>query len=62
MEVARKDLKLKIDDFGSHPDVNAAIRSYYRLLNDYMMRRRQRGVIHSPAGYIPLGAEHDESY
>ncbi|MEM6462313.1 MAG: serine dehydrogenasease [Pseudomonadota bacterium] len=39
MEVLVRELKLVIEDFGSTQEKNDAIRSYYRLLQDYMIKR-----------------------
>jgi hypothetical protein len=54
MEVLRRDLKVRIEDFGSREGLNASVRSYYRLLKDYMMRRGQDGVLHTRGTYTPL--------
>ena len=35
MEVLRRDLKLKIDDFGADGDLNSRIGAYYKLLDDH---------------------------
>ena len=45
MDVLVKELKLVVEDFGSMPNENDAIRSYYRLLQDYMVRRGSEVVI-----------------
>lgn len=39
MESLRRDLNLVIDDFDSDPALGVAIRGYYRLMKDYVMRR-----------------------
>jgi len=54
MEVLRRDLKLKIDDFGAKPELDQKIRGYYDLLNDYMLRRSHRGVLHTIGSYQPF--------
>jgi hypothetical protein len=54
MEVLRKDLRLAIEDFGENPELRSKIRSYYKLLVDYMMRRRHQAVIHTNRQYVPL--------
>ena len=51
MEVLERDLKLKIDNFESNKSLNKLIRSYYRLLKDYMLRRGHEVVIHVPYSY-----------
>lgn len=53
-DVLIKDLNLKIDDFAQDPDLNSRLKSYYRLLKDYMGRRRQEIVIHSPGKYFAV--------
>ena len=54
MERLRKDLNLKIDDFGEISKLNEPIRSYHKLLTDYMQKRRQRAVAHTRKSYRPL--------
>ena len=39
MEVLRRDMKLKIDDFGADPKLSDAIRNYHQLFEDYMAKR-----------------------
>ena len=53
MEVLRRDLKLKIDDFGADRDLNTRIAAYYKLLDDY---QRKRGVeaIHVRGRFTPI--------
>ena len=51
MEVLRKEVNLKIDDFGMNDDLNSHVRSYHRLLTDYMQRRRQRMIVHTRESY-----------
>ena len=55
MEVLRRDLKLKIDDFGADRDLNARIAAYYKLLDDY---QKKRGVeaIHVRGRFTPIHA------
>jgi membrane-bound ClpP family serine protease len=50
IEVVRNDLDLIVEDFGTEPalkDLNVKVRSYYRLLQDYMEKRGQEYVIHT---------------
>jgi len=56
MEVLRKDknLKLIIDDFGENSKLCGIIKSYNSLLDDYMMKRTHKGVIHTIGNYIPF--------
>ena len=53
-DVLIQDLNLKVDDFAQDPDLNSRLKSYYRLLKDYMGRRRQEIVIHSPGKYFAV--------
>ncbi|MBI4227733.1 MAG: serine dehydrogenasease, partial [Candidatus Omnitrophica bacterium] len=39
INVLRKDLKLLIEDFGKIELLNTKVKTYYKLLKDYMMRR-----------------------
>ena len=56
MEVLRRKLKLLIEDFGENQVLNRAIREYYKLLNDYMMRIGASGAIHRfDNHFIPIG-------
>lgn len=54
MEVLRRELKLKIEDF-EPTTYGGNVREYYRLLRSYMMRRGSDGVFHRRTSYIPLG-------
>ncbi len=51
MDVLQRDVKLKIDDFGVDKNLNRCIRSYHRLMNDYMMRRGHSAAIHTVGQY-----------
>ena len=53
MEVLRKDLNLKIDDFGVDRVFDSKIRLYYDLLDDYMVKRGDRGILHTEGVYRP---------
>ena len=53
MDVLRKDLNLKIDDFGENKDLDKKIRGYYNLLDDYMIKKGDRGVLHIVGIYRP---------
>jgi len=54
MAILRDELKLKIRDFGEDKDLNEAIRSYYKLLKDYMERRDYDIVFHTRARFSGL--------
>ncbi len=51
MMVLQRELKLKIDDFGVDKELSRCIRSYHRLMNDYMMRRGHTSAIHTIEQY-----------
>lgn len=53
MPVLKRVLKLEIEDFGKNKNLNEKIRSYNRLLNDYMMRMGQFAVLHRKGLYVP---------
>lgn len=46
MEVLRRDVKLKIEDFGGDCAKNNSIREYYKLLTDYMAKLGTRVAVH----------------
>jgi ribosomal protein L31E len=53
MELLRRDLNLLIDDFGADPKLGPAIHAYFRLLQDYQMRRSHYAfVIHTRGRYV----------
>ena len=54
MQVIERDLNFIIDDFGSNPELNRCVRSYYRLLQDYMISTRQTLVVHADDNYLGL--------
>ncbi len=54
MSVARRELKLLIDDFSRNSDVNKAIREYYTLIQSYMGRVRYDGVVHTYGSFTPI--------
>jgi hypothetical protein len=49
-DVLRKELKLRIDDFGDHKD---GVSAYHQLLEDYMDKNRIYGVVHAPGSFLP---------
>jgi Serine dehydrogenase proteinase len=51
MEVLTRELNLKIVDFGGTPALNTAIRQYYILLKDYMVRRGHTVVWQTRRGH-----------
>jgi hypothetical protein len=54
MERLRRDLNLKIDDFGTSPLLNDAVRSYAKLLSDYMVKTGLIAAIHTKNNFEPL--------
>lgn len=53
MEVLRRDLNLLIDDFGEQPDLANAIHDYFRLLQDYKVRRGHHAfVVHRKGQHV----------
>lgn len=55
LDVLRKDLKLKIEDFDNNQNTGGKIKSYHNLLDDYMSKRGNMGVVHIRGRYIPFG-------
>lgn len=55
MDVLRRDLNLRIDDFGENHILRENIRLYDKLLRDYMVRLQHSSVIHRRGSYVPLG-------
>lgn len=54
MERLRRDLNLKIDDFGKIDALNDSIRSYHKLLDDYMQNNSETAVVHTRMTYQSL--------
>jgi hypothetical protein len=53
MEVLRRDLKLLVEDFGEDPKLAPAVRDYYHLLKDYLMKRsHETFVLHRKDFYV----------
>ena len=52
MKTFNEDLNLLIDDFGAKSELNTKIRSYYRLLKDYMNQVQHGIVVHTPESYM----------
>lgn len=57
MEVLRRDLNLRIENFGENKDLSEAIRVYCKLLRDYMIRLRHAAALHRRRNYVPLVQE-----
>ncbi len=54
MDVLRLDLKLLVDDFGENPNLDNQIKQYHGLLDDYMTKTGNRGVLHTVETYRPF--------
>lgn len=54
MERMRRDLNLKIDDFGEDVELNDTVRRYHKLLTDYMGKNRHGAAVHTRDAYEPL--------
>jgi hypothetical protein len=54
MAVLENDCDLMIDDFGKIPELNQEVRGYYRLLQDYMMRRSHQIVVQTKHKYLAM--------
>ena len=52
MEVLRRDLRLKIDDFGADGELNSLIGAYYKLLNDHQKNLGPEAMYIHTAGYF----------
>jgi len=54
MAVLRKRLKLVIEDFEKNKPLREELRRYTKLLNDYMMKSRCAGAIHTIGNFTSL--------
>ena len=54
MDVLRKNLNLQIEDFEHLKPLNNHIKTYYKLLQDYMMRRGHEAALHYDEKYIGM--------
>jgi hypothetical protein len=54
MEILRRDLNLLIEDFGSKIGLTGKIRSYHKLMTDYMGKLDFKAAIHVVGEYKPL--------
>jgi hypothetical protein len=46
MDVLRRDVNLRIQDFGAESEKNDSVREYYKLLMDYMTKLNSRVAVH----------------
>lgn len=54
MEVLRRDINLRIEDFGADDAKKNSIRVYCKLLRDFMLRLGHPAVLHRRGEYVPL--------
>ena len=47
MEILKRDLKLKIEDFGADQELSRQIKEYHLFLADYMSKISVIGVVHT---------------
>jgi membrane-bound ClpP family serine protease len=55
MAVLRKDLKLIIEDFGADADLNASIKDYHKLLQNYLATVQHDHVVHTRKDFLAMG-------
>ena len=58
MEVLRRDLDLRIDDFGANPDLSKAVRGYHTLFMDYLSKLGGPMAMHVDRHFIPVLHHH----
>jgi hypothetical protein len=54
MEVLRRDVKLKINDFGEKDCVSNCIRVYHKLMRDYLGKLGTPGAVHVMGNFSPM--------
>ncbi len=54
MLVLQRKLKLEIENFRPKTNLNKLIKSYYKLLNDYMVKRGFAGLVHTKEQFRPI--------
>lgn len=54
MELLRRELNIKIDDFGEQEELNSAVRRYHSLLSDYMGKMGHSTLVHTRISYEPF--------
>ena len=54
LDVLETELKLRIDDFGTTPELADAIRKYQGLLTDFMPKNGLSGVVHARGAFAPF--------
>jgi hypothetical protein len=54
MQTLRRELNIKIDDFGANAEMSKTVRAYHGLLFDYLARLGQESVIHTRVQFEPV--------
>lgn len=54
MEILRRDVGLKINDFGKNDCVTNSVRVYYKLLRDYMVKIGTGAAVHVGKNFFPM--------
>lgn len=54
MEILRRDVKLKIRDFGEDESINKCVRGYHKLLTDYMAKLGTDSAVHVVGDFSPM--------
>lgn len=57
MDVLRRDINLRIEDFGEEEERRNSIRVYCKLLRDFMLRLGHSAVLHRRGSYVPLARQ-----
>jgi len=52
MEVLRRDLWIRIDDYDENPQLGKTVKDYYNLFEDYRLRRGGTVILHHPGRYL----------
>jgi hypothetical protein len=64
MKTVRDELHLIISDFDDEvafPGLGTAVKAYYNLLSDYMVKQGQTAVIHVKGSYLPFNWREDDA-
>jgi hypothetical protein len=54
MECLRRDVGLKIEDFGADDSRRESIREYCKLLSDYMTKLGLNAAVHVVGNFLPI--------
>ena len=58
MEVLRRDLDLRIEDFGANPELSKAVRGYHDLFMDYLSKLGGPMAMHNDGNFLPVFHHH----